>query len=64
MKQATKMVLGATAIVAVSAGVAGVTTYTMLKPEQNKSLAFNDVFQQVKIQDWLLWMRLISNRSI
>lgn len=40
------MVLGATAIVAVSAGVAGVTTYTMLKPEQNKSLAFNDVFQQ------------------
>ena len=46
MKQATKMVLGATAIVAVSAGVAGVTTYTMLKPEQNKSLAFNDVFQQ------------------
>lgn len=46
MKQATKIVLGATAIVAVSAGVAGVTTYTMLKPEQNKSLAFNDVFQQ------------------
>ena len=27
MKQATKMVLGAAAIVAVSAGVAGVTTY-------------------------------------
>ena len=46
MKQATKMVLGAAAIVAVSAGVAGVTTYSMLKPEPNKSVAFNDVFQQ------------------
>ena len=29
MKQATKMVLGAAAIVAVSAGVAGVTAYSM-----------------------------------
>ena len=29
MKQATKMVLGAAAIVAVSAGVAGVTTYSI-----------------------------------
>lgn len=46
MKQTTKMVLGAAAIVAVSAGVAGVTTYSMLKPEQNKSMAFNDVFVQ------------------
>mgnify|MGYP006873709323 FL=1 len=46
MKQATKMVLGAAAIVAVSAGVAGVTAYSMLKPEPNKSVAFNDVFQQ------------------
>lgn len=46
MKQATKMMLGATVIVAVSAGVAGVTTYTMLKPEQDKKVAFNDVFQQ------------------
>ena len=46
MKQATKTVLGAAAIVAVSAGVAGVTAYSMLKPEPNKSVAFNDVFQQ------------------
>ena len=46
MKQATKMMLGAAAIVAVSAGVAGVTTYSMLEPEQNKSMAFNDVFIQ------------------
>jgi hypothetical protein len=56
MKQATKMVLGATAIVAVSAGVAGVTTYTMLLLMMCSS--------KVKIQDWLLWMRLICNRSI
>lgn len=40
------MMLGAAAIVAVSAGVAGVTTYSMLEPEQNKSMAFNDVFIQ------------------
>lgn len=46
MKQAIKMMLGATVIIAVSAGVAGVTTYTMLKPEQDKNVAFNDVFQQ------------------
>ena len=46
MKQATKMVLGAAAIVAISAGVAGVTACSMLKPEPNKSVAFNDVFQQ------------------
>lgn len=45
MKQATKMVLGAVAIVAVSAGVAGVTTYSMLEPEQHKSMAFDEVFQ-------------------
>lgn len=45
MKQATKMVLGAAAIIAVSAGVAGVTTYSMLEPEQHKSMAFDEVFQ-------------------
>ena len=64
MKQATKMVLGATAIVAVSAGVAGVTTYTMLKPEQIKVWLLMMCSNKVKIQDWLLWMRLICNRSI
>lgn len=46
MKQITKMALGAVAIVAVSAGVAGVTTYSIMKPESNKSMAFDDVFQQ------------------
>lgn len=45
MKQATKIVLGAAAIIAVSAGVAGVTTYSMLEPEQHKSMAFDEVFQ-------------------
>ncbi len=45
MKQITKMMLGATAVVAISAGVAGVTTYSLMKPEQDKSMAFEDVFQ-------------------
>lgn len=40
MKQATKMVLGAAAIVAVSAGVAGVTAYSMLKPEPKQKRGF------------------------
>ncbi len=64
MKQATKMVLGAAAIVAVSAGVAGVTAYSMLKPEPNKSVAFNDVFQQNPIQDSPRWTPLKCNRWI
>ena len=33
MKQTTKNILGIGAVVLLSAGVAGVTTYTMLKPE-------------------------------
>lgn len=58
------MVLGAAAIVAVSAGVAGVTAYSMLKPEPNKSVAFNDVFQQIRIQDSPRWTPLKCNRWI
>lgn len=46
MKRTTKMILGATAIVAVSAGVAGVTTYAMLDKEPVKSVAFEDVFRR------------------
>ena len=38
-------ILGATAIVAVSAGVAGLTASYMMPNEQNKTLAFEDVFQ-------------------
>ncbi len=45
MKQVTKMVLGAAAVVAISAGVAGVTTYSLMKPEQDKNMTFEDVFQ-------------------
>ena len=45
MKKTTSFILGATAIVAVSAGVAGLTAYHMMPVEQNKTLAFEDVFQ-------------------
>lgn len=48
MKQTTKNVLGVAAIVLLSSGVAGLTTYKMLQkdaPETNIG-AFNDMFQQ------------------
>ena len=45
MKKTTSFILGTTAIVAVSAGVAGLTAYHMMPVEQNKTLAFEDVFQ-------------------
>lgn len=46
MKQITKNILGIGAVVLLSAGVAGVTTYTMLKPENRDSLSFNEQFRQ------------------
>ena len=46
MKQTTKNILGIGAVVLLSAGVAGVTTYTMLKPESRDSLSFNEQFRQ------------------
>jgi len=46
MKQTTKNILGIGAVVLLSAGVAGVTTYTMLKPENRDSLSFNEQFCQ------------------
>ena len=46
MKQTTKNVLGVGAVVLLSAGVAGVTTYTMLKPENRDSLSFSEQFRQ------------------
>lgn len=64
MKQATKMVLGAAAIVAVSAGVAGVTTYSMLKPEPNKSVALMMCSNKIRIQDLPRWTPLKCNRWI
>lgn len=44
MKQTTRNILGATAIVILSSGVAGVTTYKMLNRE--KSATFSELFQQ------------------
>lgn len=47
MKTSTKFILGATAIVAMSAGVAGVTAKYIMQSQENKeTLAFNDMFQQ------------------
>ena len=46
MKQTTKNILGIGAVVLLSAGVAGVTTYTMLKPENRDSLSFNEQVRQ------------------
>lgn len=46
MEQTTKNILGIGAVVLLSAGVAGVTTYTMLKPENRDSLSFNEQFRQ------------------
>src|SRR5574344_1491607 len=46
MKTTTKIVLGAAVVIAVSAGAAIVTTYAMMKPDQKKALAFDDIFQQ------------------
>lgn len=45
MKKTTSMLLGATAVVALSAGVAGVTAYSLMPEEQNKPVAFDQVFQ-------------------
>lgn len=46
MKQTTKNILGVGAVVLLSAGVAGVTTYTMLKLENRDSLSFSEQFRQ------------------
>lgn len=46
MKQTTKFFLGAVAVVAVSAGVAGITSYALTQqPEQDKTLSFDEIFQ-------------------
>ena len=46
MKQTTKFFLGAVAVVAMSAGVAGVTSYAfMQQPEQKNVQEFSDIFQ-------------------
>ena len=46
MNKTTRSILTATAIVAVSAGVAGLTSYTLMQPEQDQqTMKFEDVFQ-------------------
>ena len=45
MKKTTSLILGSAALIAVSAGVAGVTAYSMMPEEQNKTLPFDEVFQ-------------------
>ena len=45
MKKAINFLVGTAAVVAVSAGVAGVTSYALMQPEQNNTLAFGEVFQ-------------------
>jgi len=46
MKQTTKFFLGAAAVVAISAGVAGLTSYAFIQqPEQNNVLEFDEIFQ-------------------
>lgn len=47
MKKTTKLILGATAVVAMSAGVAGVTASCIMQSQEQKPvLTFNDMFQQ------------------
>ena len=46
MNKTTKMILGSAAVIAVSAGVAGLTAYSMMPDEQNKTLSFDEVFPQ------------------
>ena len=45
MKKAINFLLGTAAVVAVSAGVAGITSYALMQPEQNQTLAFDEIFQ-------------------
>lgn len=45
MRQTTKNILGVGAILLLSAGVAGVTTYSMMKPD-GRNLSFEEQFQQ------------------
>ena len=45
MKKITKFALGAVALIAVSAGVAGVTSYAILQSKDTKNASFYDAFQ-------------------
>ena len=45
MKKTTKMVLGTAAMVAISAGVAGVTTYSLMDSRQEQNTSFFSEFK-------------------
>ena len=46
MNKTTKMILGSAAVIAVSAGVAGLTAYSMMPEKQSQNLSFEEVFPQ------------------
>ena len=46
MNKTTKLILGSAVMIAVSAGVAGLTAYSMMPEKQSERLAFDEVFQQ------------------
>ena len=46
MNKTTKLILGSALIIAMSAGVAGFTAYSMMPEKQPERLAFDEVFQQ------------------
>ncbi|NCC09814.1 MAG: Do family serine endopeptidase [Bacteroidia bacterium] len=46
MKQTTKNILGIGAIVLLSSGVAGLTTYKLIQANRDSSLSFNEAFKQ------------------
>ena len=46
MNKTTKLILGSAVMIAVSAGVAGLTAYSMMPEKQPERLAFDEVFQQ------------------
>lgn len=63
MKTVTKFAIGTMAMVAVSAGVAGVTAYTVAQKAENKDASFTI---HLRLQDCvrLHWIRLPCNRLI
>ena len=46
MNKTTKLILGSAVMIAVSAGVAGLTAYSMMPEKQSQNLSFEEVFPQ------------------
>ena len=49
MNKTSKLILGGVAMVAISAGVAGLTAYSMMPEEQSKTMAFDEVLFTVAV---------------